>query len=155
LERPIKVVGKLIIKIEFGTRCAILGFMGKRVLVVDDEASVCEVLTEFLGLKGFEVTTMTNSASAMDVIDRTTPDLVILDLLMPEIDGLDLLAMVKRKHPEMPVIILTGVGYDVEIMKAAQDLGAEGFVSKGLFLGQLLMEMNRVLKHPASQPAGL
>ncbi|HZQ46581.1 MAG TPA: response regulator [Verrucomicrobiae bacterium] len=124
--------------------------MGKKVLVVDDELPVCGVLNEFLGIKGFQVLTSTSTRAALEMVDSEVPDAVVMDLLMPEMDGLEALMLIKKKHPELPVVILTGAGYDVEIMKSVLENGADGFVSKGVFLEQLLMELHRVMKRPAA-----
>ena len=73
-------------------------------------------------------------------------NLVILDVPLGDSDGLEILQTLKNAHPNLPVIIMTGIGFDEELLQEAIKKGASGYVSKTLPLDQLLMEVHRTLK---------
>jgi DNA-binding NarL/FixJ family response regulator len=78
-------------------------------------------------------------------------DLMILDIALPDADGLELLESMKAAHPNLPVVMLTGMGFDDELLSEALRRKASGYISKTLPLDQLLMEIRRILK--SSEPA--
>ncbi len=116
------------------------------ILIVDDEASIRDLLSEFFRKRGYKVSTASNPAEALALTDSVPIQLVILDVLLEEADGMEVLQSVKDKHPNLPVVIMTGIGFDEELFKEAREKGAAGYVSKTLPLDQLLMEVHRVLK---------
>ena len=81
--------------------------MRRQLLVVDDDPDIRHVLKANLELHGFEALTAENAAQARQLLDRQLPALVILDLMLPDGDGMDLCKVLKREHPRMPVIMLT------------------------------------------------
>jgi DNA-binding NtrC family response regulator len=121
--------------------------MQQHLLIVDDEEPVCELLSEFFQKRGFEVTTAENAEAAKNVLDETAINLVVLDVLLPDGDGMELLELIKTNHPSLPVIIMTGIGFDEQLLREAQEKGASGYVSKTLPVDQLLMEVRRTLKY--------
>ena len=116
------------------------------ILIVDDEASIRDLLSEFFRKRGYKVSTAGTPAEAMAMSDSVPITLVILDVLLEESDGMEVLENIKKAHPNLPVIIMTGIGFDEELLKEAQQKGAAGYVSKTLPLDQLLMEVHRTLK---------
>ena len=122
--------------------------MKKHLLVVDDEAAICEMLSDYLQHYGYEVTTVGCCHDALDLLKEMSPHLIILDVMLPDMDGLDLLEIIKKDYPATPVLVLTGIGFLDDAMQEAKDRGANGYVSKGLPLQQLLMEIHRVIRHP-------
>jgi DNA-binding response OmpR family regulator len=127
-----------------------------RVLVVDDQASVRALMELELQRVGFTVATAATGNEALRFLDDCAFDVVILDLILKEMDGLELLDLIRERHPSMPVVMLTGAGYTPEIMAEALARGADGYVSKGLSISNLVMELHRVLgigKKTGSEPA--
>ena len=120
--------------------------MNARLLVVDDEAQVQELLADFFQAKGYQTTTAANAAEASRCLERETFDLVILDIFLPDMQGLEWLESIRPDYPRLPVIVLTGMGFDEQLLQQARRCGACGYVSKSLPLSQLLMEVHRVLK---------
>ena len=103
--------------------------MTEKVLLVDDEEQFLETLAERMRARGMEVTTATSAAEALKKVAEESYDAVILDLLMPQIDGIETLGILKKKNPDIQVILLTGhatVEKGVEAMK----LGATDFLEK-------------------------
>ncbi len=79
-----------------------------KILVVDDDRDVCEYLSDFLNREGYQVTTITDPTEALDELKRTDYHLVVLDLKMPKMTGIDLLQQIRRVDGDVAVVILTG-----------------------------------------------
>lgn len=108
-----------------------------KVLLVDDEQDFLSSLSERLELRGMQVTTASRGEEAVAMVDQRQFDLIVLDLSMPGIDGLETLRRIKQKNSDAEVIILTGQGSirsGIEAMK----LGAEDFLQKPVAMGDLL-----------------
>jgi two-component system, NtrC family, response regulator HydG len=125
------------------------GGTSQRVLVVDDETTICDLVGKYLSRQGFEVVAVNSGAEALKVVDGSPFDLMILDIALEDSDGLELLSAVKATHPGLPVIMMTGMGFDEELVKEALSRRASGYVSKTLPMNQLLMEIRRVIKQSA------
>lgn len=103
--------------------------MTTKVLLVDDEDDFLEVLGERMTVRGMDVRTTTSAKDALKISEEQTFDAIVLDLMMPEMDGLEVLKTIKAKHPEMQIILLTGHG-TVEKGVEAMRLGAMDFIEK-------------------------
>jgi DNA-binding NtrC family response regulator len=101
----------------------------EKILVVDDDTEQCDVLKEFLTLKGYEVYTATNGPAAIDEVKRVRPHVVLLDIRMPEVGGIEVLKEVKEIDPTVGVIMITGVADEEEAMKTFE-LGAYDYITK-------------------------
>jgi DNA-binding response OmpR family regulator len=121
--------------------------MKQHILVVDDEAPIRDLLTQFLTKRGYDVTTAATGAEAARLADEVSLNLVILDIALADADGLELLGQIKAGHPNLPVIMLTGMGFDEDLLNEALSKKASGYVSKTLPLDQLLLEVRRALNH--------
>ncbi|MBI4660283.1 MAG: response regulator [Verrucomicrobia bacterium] len=115
--------------------------MKQHILVIDDEGSIRELLGTFFQARGYRVSSASTAAEALRVVEDTLPDVVLLDLLLPDADGLELLENFKQTHPDLPVIIMTGMGSDESLLKEARTKGAAGYVSKTDPLDKLLREV--------------
>ena len=102
--------------------------MGK-ILVVDDELDACNVLSEFLTEKGYEVHTATDGLTAISKVSEIKPNLVLLDMVMPGIDGLEVLKKIRKIDPTIGVIMVTVVA-EIEKAKKTFELGAYDYVTK-------------------------
>ena len=120
--------------------------MKTNLLLVDDEAAIRGLTAMELQLNGFAVTAVATGEEALSLLDQRSFNVLITDLRLSDGDGLNLLESTKKWHPQLPVIILTGMGFDDEIMREALEKGADGYVSKGLTMSHLRMEIDRVLK---------
>jgi DNA-binding NarL/FixJ family response regulator len=103
-----------------------------RIFVVEDHAYMKAMLCEFLSLEGdLEVCDTADSGeAALEHLDRITPDFVLVDLSLPGVSGLDLITIVKARHPELPCAILSGHG-ERRYAEQAIAAGAQGYVLKG------------------------
>jgi two-component system nitrogen regulation response regulator NtrX len=114
------------------------------ILIVDDEPSILKGLEGLLADEGFDVVTASNGYEALKAIDREAPDLVLLDLWMPGIDGLDTLKEIKQDNPNTPVIIVTGHG-NIETAVKATKLGAFDLIEKPLSIDRLILSIHNAL----------
>lgn len=119
-----------------------------KVLVVDDDPLICSLVTDALQRESFEVITATDAEAALQRVRLDAPDIVILDLRLPGLDGLEALRRLKAIAPQLPVIILTGYG-DVSSAVAAMRLGAYDFLTKPVELEKILVVGRRALQHQA------
>ena len=108
----------------------------KKILVVDDEPEVRDLMEHFLADKGFEVRAAENGRLGLKVLETFTPDLVLLDMHMPELDGVGTLHELARRWPALPVIMVT-VNEDVETTARLLQLGAADYVPKPFDLDYL------------------
>ena len=99
------------------------------VLVIDDEALIRQSITTYLGDSGFTVWEADDGPNGLKAAADHDPEVILLDLRMPEMDGLDVLAEVNRRHPETPVVVVTGAGVLKDAVEALR-LGAFDFISK-------------------------
>ena len=101
----------------------------KRILVVDDEPHFLEVITIRLEANDYEVITACNGNEALEKIKSEKPDAVLLDILMPGIDGLEVLKKIRKTDSKLPVYMLTAFSTD-ERFRMANKFGASGFIVK-------------------------
>lgn len=118
-------------------------------LVVDDNRLLNRFLTTYLRGKGHACSSLTDGTKAEAWLELNPCDAIILDLGMPQIDGLSLISIIRRTHADLPIIIFTGLGYDEEMMQAARYAGANGYVSKGLGPSEIYSALMRVLNQNA------
>ena len=119
--------------------------MNETVLVVDDEERIRSSLRGILSDEGFRVLDTGDPAGVMDLIARENPALVLLDIWMPNIDGIELLRRIKAERPEVRVIMISGHG-NIQNAVAATRLGAADFIEKPFSVSGLLTSIERVLE---------
>ena len=124
--------------------------MSQRVLVVDDEPSMCELLDARLRRRGFTVTTQTDAGAALEALAAEPFDVVVTDLNMAVLDGIELCARIVENHPDVPVIVLTGFG-SFESAVAAIRAGAYDFITKPVEIEALVLALDRATRHRSLQ----
>ncbi|HWA08273.1 MAG TPA: response regulator [Opitutaceae bacterium] len=117
--------------------------MKKHILLVDDEAEILEVLKQVLTLEGYEVTAANSADAARKVMQSAALDLMITDLQLEDSDGLQLVEELKKVKPETPVILLTGVFFDPNVIEKTLSKKISGYMSKTAPLKDLLGEVRR------------
>ena len=122
---------------------------GPRVLVVDDEPQIQRFLTVALTAAGFEALTAQTGAQALRLAATAAPDLIVLDLGLPDRDGKDVLREI-RQFSNTPVIILSARDREAEKI-AALDLGADDYVEKPFGIGELTARLRAALRHVATE----
>ncbi len=125
--------------------------MSTRILVVDDEPPIVDVLVYNLERANYQVFVARDGGEALDVARRKEPDLIILDLMLPVMDGLDVCRTLRRER-QVPIIMLTA--RDAEIDRVVGlELGADDYVVKPFSVRELMARVRNVLRRTASLPA--
>jgi len=125
---------------------------GLRVLVVDDDLGVCQSVRDLLAEEGCEVLTASGGLEALKILDRTSVDCVVSDVVMPDLDGYDLFMEVKRRG-STPVLLMTGYYYDRDhVIKRSRLEGLEGVLFKKPVDPERLKALIRELCHRREQP---
>lgn len=115
------------------------------VLVVEDEPALVEVMEASLEVRGYEVMAASGGREAMDVVAATNPDIVLLDLGLPDIDGIEVCRLLRRFFTN-PIVVLSGDGAE-DRKVAALDAGADDYVTKPFSMPELLARMRVALRH--------
>lgn len=117
-----------------------------KVLVVDDEPPIRKLLRMGLSTQGYEILEAPNGRSALELLVRNRPDLVILDLGLPDIQGLDLLRTMRAENDRVPIVVLSSRS-DEGAKVEALDHGADDYVTKPFGMEELLARMRAALRH--------
>lgn len=116
----------------------------KKVLVVDDEASIVQLLGRVLALQNYEAVTATHWAEAMDILEHDQPDLVLLDLAMPHVDGCSMFDFIRKQGYDTPVIVISAHITD-EVAEHLRDLGVSALIWKPFEVSEVLAEVERAI----------
>jgi CheY-like chemotaxis protein len=104
---------------------------GVRVLVVDDDAGICRTLAEILGAEGCAVETASNGVEALEKVEKTKFEVVLTDVVMPQMDGHELFCAIRERFPGLPVLMMTAFHHDKDhIIKRSRLRGLEGVIFK-------------------------
>ena len=114
-------------------------------VIVDDDQRVGDMLTRYLQTQGRTASSLSDASKLLPWLELYRCSAVILDIDMPGIDGLSLLRQVRQRHPELPVIMFTGAGYDEQKLQTALRAGANGYVSKGLSASETYAAISRAI----------
>lgn len=117
--------------------------MKSKILIVDDEVDALDLMQELFESKGYDSETATNGFEALSKIKNQEPDIVITDIRMPDMDGMQLLQMMNKDHPNIPVIMVTAHG-TIETAVEAMKMGAKDYILKPLRLDEVLTKVERI-----------
>ena len=112
-----------------------------KIMVVDDEPFICELMNEFLSLHGYEVTTVNSGEDAVLKINTIKPDMVLLDIWMPGMSGLEALCKIKEINHDVRVVMLSAFG-DEDTVEQAINMGASYYLQKPIEF----KELSKILK---------
>ncbi len=122
--------------------------MGQHVLVVDDDPTVSDVVRRYLEHADLGVTLASDGAAALDAVALRRPDLVVLDLMLPGIDGLEVCRRLREQDPELPIVMLTALGDEADRV-VGLSLGADDYVTKPFSPRELVLRVQSVLRRAA------
>ncbi len=126
--------------------------MGKKILIIDDDKELCSLLGELLRADGFEVEAWHTGAGAAEHALASSPSLVILDVMLPDTNGFEILKQVRRTS-QVPVILLTARGDDVDRI-VGLEIGADDYVPKPFNPRELTARIQAVLRRAEPRPPG-
>jgi two-component system alkaline phosphatase synthesis response regulator PhoP len=122
-----------------------------RILIVEDEPNMVAGLRDNFEFEGYQVITAGDGVSGLERALRESPDLVILDVMMPRMSGLDVCKQLKTKRPSLPIIMLTARGQEVDKI-VGLELGADDYVTKPFSIRELLARVKAVLRRAGMPP---
>ena len=126
----------------------------KRILIVDDDPAILRLLNTNLKARGYEVITATNGEESLEAAQRDFIDLIILDIMMPKVDGVEVCRRI-REWSNVPIIMLSARGNEKDKVKCL-DLGADDYLTKPFGIAELLARIKTAFRHrgdPAVAPA--
>ncbi len=118
--------------------------MRKTILIIDDEESICKSLGGILSDEGYDVLTAASGEEALKIVEEELPNLILLDIWLPGIDGIETLKIIKSDYPQIRVIMMSGHG-TIETAVKATKFGAFDFIEKPLSLDKVLLIVNHAL----------
>jgi two-component system alkaline phosphatase synthesis response regulator PhoP len=123
-----------------------------RILVVDDEIYIVHILDFSLGMEGYEVVTALDGEAALEKVAQQKPDLIVLDIMMPKLDGYETCKALKSQEEtrDIPVILLSAKGRNVD-QKTGFEVGADDYITKPFSPRKLVERINAILGHPNRQ----
>ncbi len=123
-----------------------------RILVVDDEIYIVHILDFSLGMEGYEVVTALDGEQALEKARTEKPDLIVLDIMMPKLDGYETCKRLKAdaSTKDVPVILLSAKGRNVD-QKVGFEVGADDYITKPFSPRKLVERINAILGHGTSQ----
>jgi DNA-binding response OmpR family regulator len=124
-----------------------------RILIVEDEPAMVQGLRDNFEYEGYEVISAADGAEGLERALRDQPDLVVLDVMMPKMSGLDVCKQLKGKKPSIPIIMLTARGQEIDKV-VGLELGADDYVTKPFSIRELMARVKAVLRRVSPQSAG-
>ncbi|MFZ1490797.1 MAG: response regulator, partial [Ilumatobacteraceae bacterium] len=123
-----------------------------RIVLVEDDTRISEPLTRMLQVEGFDVDLHSTGSAAMQAIRDERPDLVLLDLTLPDIDGIDVCRTLRAQDPQLPIVMLTARGEEVDVV-VGLGAGADDYVAKPFRVAELLARIQARLRPTAPTAA--
>ncbi len=120
-----------------------------KVLIAEDDRDFGNILTQYVTISGFDVTLGRDGKEAWELFKRSKPDICVLDVMMPEMDGFTLAEKIKEAQPDMPVIFLTAKSLKEDIVRGLK-IGADDYITKPFDPEVLILRINNILKRAYS-----
>lgn len=116
----------------------------KKILIIDDEVGIVEELKDYLSEEGFNVQTAVDGKAGMELLESFGPDLVITDLKLPDISGIEILKKARTDYPHMRVVVSTGY-VDQSLIDEAENFGRDSFIQKPFDLEAIRKEVDKLV----------
>lgn len=123
----------------------------KHILICDDEELLCVTVADILRHEGYHVSVVHDGEDVFPVLEKEKVDLILLDLMMPRMNGMEALERIRRQNPETKVIMVSAYG-SKESIRQAEKSGADGFVGKPFGAKTLAQHIKQVLTNPGHKP---
>jgi DNA-binding response OmpR family regulator len=126
---------------------------GERILIVEDEPVLMRGLADTFTGQGFEVLTAANGEAGLDLALTRSPDLILLDIMLPRVNGYEVCRAIRERGLEMPILMLTAKGQEEDIVLGL-NLGADDYITKPFRRGELIARVKAFLRRTKGKPAG-
>jgi len=123
--------------------------MKQHILIIDDEATIRDLLAQFLTVSDYRVTTVSTAAEALKSVAQDPPHLIISDLQLEDADGLEMIGQLKEALPQAPVILLTGVLFEPEVVRDVLSKKVACYLEKTSSLARILETVRELLARAA------
>jgi CheY-like chemotaxis protein len=129
--------------------------MKQTILVVDDEADVIRMITLILEDADYQVLSVNRGEDAIKLLASQAVDLIVTDIIMPDMEGIEFIQSVKGSHPTLPIVAISGGGrsHNADFLKFARKLGARATLPKPFRREELLAAVSKILAPAATSPA--
>lgn len=125
--------------------------MSYKVLIVDDEAPVRDMFTELLKKEDYKVSSAASGEEALATIKKEDYEVILLDIRLPGMSGLEALKMIKEAKPKSIIIMITGFGYDDDLIAKSKEYGCAGYIGKNMPISQILSNFKSFIKNAKDQ----
>ena len=115
----------------------------KKILIVDDDKDIVKIVTTMLEGRGWDVTAAYNGREALDMVNASRPDIILLDIMMPEMNGIEVLKRIKKMDSGVRIVMITAFG-DVESYLDSMELGAYEYINKPIETDELLDMIEKI-----------
>ncbi len=123
----------------------------EKILIIDDDLDICALLKRFLTRKGFEVVTAYSGAAGISAADSESPDLILTDFRLGDMEGSDILQQLRERQSKIPVLVMTGYS-DIRMAVNVMKQGAYDYITKPIVPDEILLSIQRALSSPAHTP---
>jgi len=120
--------------------------MAGKVLVVDDEAPVIDLFSDLLKREKYSVKGVATGEEALDLLDKEDFEIVLLDIKLPGMSGVEALKRMRDKNPNLIVVMITGFGYDEELIAKSKEYGCAGYIGKNMPISQIMSNFRLFVK---------
>jgi len=120
--------------------------MAYKILVVDDESPVRELFNDLFKKEGYLVTTVATGEESLELVNKEDFDVVLMDIKLTGISGLEALKRIKELKPATVVIMITGFGYDEDLIAKSKEYGCAGYIGKNMPISQMLSSFKLFIK---------
>lgn len=124
-----------------------------RILIIEDEPALVRGLQDTFRAKGFEVVTARDGQTGVDLALKSQPDLILLDLMLPRVNGYEVCRVLRQRGLDVPILMLTAKGQEEDIILGL-NLGADDYITKPFRIGELVARANAFLRRHKSMDAG-
>jgi DNA-binding response OmpR family regulator len=125
---------------------------GGRILIIEDEPALMRGLKDTFAAKGFDVLTAQDGATGLDLALEKNPDLILLDIMLPRVNGYEICRTVRERGIETPILMLTAKGQEEDIILGL-NLGADDYIAKPFRIGELVARVNAFLRRTKAKQA--
>jgi DNA-binding response OmpR family regulator len=119
--------------------------MSSRILIIEDEPALVRGLKDAFVSKGFDVLTAQDGAAGLDLALEKNPDLILLDIMLPRVNGYEICRTIRERGIETPILMLTAKGQEEDIILGL-NLGADDYIAKPFRIGELIARVNAFLR---------
>ncbi len=117
-----------------------------KILIVDDEAPVRELFTDLFKKEDCQSIACATGEEALEILKKETFDVVLLDIKLPGMSGLEVLKNIRETHKNLPVVMITGFGFDEELIAKTKQFGCSGYIGKNMPVSQIIVTFKQFVK---------